>query len=251
MEPIKRVVLAALACSVPVIYAADTPFTPLEPLSAELELGVIAITGNTESTAVKAKATIKQDFEAWKAKYQIDTLYKRGKNEGETDTRTTAQKLFLSAQSDYKLSSENTSVFIYGSYTDDRFSGYEYQNTVSVGYSARLFASDSSFLDYSVGPGYSFTKTDKGDEDETAIVHVELQYEYKISPNATFQQALSTEAALQSDKNTRSKSETSVSVKLRDDLSMKAAYSLTHNSQVLDDKKNTDGTTSIIFAYTF
>lgn len=251
MEPIKRVVLAVLACSAPVVYAADTPFTPLEPLTAELELGVIAITGNTESTAVKAKATVKQDFTAWKAKYQLDTLYKRGKNEGETDTQTTAQKLFFSAQGDYKLSKDNTSVFIYGSYTDDRFSGYEYQNTVSVGYSARLFASDNAFLDYSAGPGFSFSRTDKGEEDETSIVHVELQYEYKMSSNATFQQSLSTEVALQSDKNTRSKSETSVSVKLRDDLSMKAAYSLTHNSQVLDNKKRTDGTTSIIFAYTF
>ena len=250
MQPIKRVVLAVLTCSAPFVYA-ETPFTPLEPLSAELELGVIAITGNTESTALKAKATVKQDFEAWKAKYQLDTLYKRGKNEGETDTRTTAHKLFLSAQSDYKLSSENTSVFVYGSYTRDRFSGYKYQNTVSVGYSARLLANEDSFLDYSIGPGYSFSKTDKDTEDEMAIVHVELQYEYTLSPNAMFQQALSTEAALQNDKNTRSKSETSISVKLRDDLSMKAAYSLTHNSQVLNNKKHTDGTTSIIFAYTF
>lgn len=161
------------------------------------------------------------------------------------------KKFFLSAQSDYKLSSNNTSVFVYGSYTDDRFSGYEYQNTVSVGYSARLFADESSFLDYSVGPGYSFTKTDDGEEDETSIVHVELQYEYEISSNATFQQSLSTEAALQDNKNTRSKSETAVSVKLRDNLSMKASYGITHNSQVLDDKKKTDGTTSIIFAYTF
>lgn len=251
MEPIKRVVLAVLACSAPAVYAADTPFTPLEPLTAELELGVISTTGNTESTAVKAKATVKQDFTAWKAKYQVDTLYKRGRNEGEVDTKTTAQKVFLSAQSDYKLSSRNTSIFVYGSYTDDRFSGYEYQNTVSVGYSARMFDNDDSFLDYSIGPGYSFSKTDMGEEDEASIVHLELQYEYQISSNATFHQSLSTEAALQDDKNTRSKSETAISVKLRNNLSMKAAYGITHNSQVLDDKKKTDGTTSIIFAYTF
>ncbi|QUX91314.1 DUF481 domain-containing protein [Marinomonas sp. A3A] len=249
MKPLKRIVLAMFACSAPIVYA--EPFAPLEPLSAELELGVIAITGNTESTAVKAKATIKQDFVAWKAKYQIDTLYKRGKNTPDDETTTTAQKLFMSAQGDYKLSSEDSSVFIYGSYTGDRFSGYEYQNTVSVGYSGRMFGDENSFLDYSVGPGYSFSETDDGEVDETAIVHLELQYEYAISSNATFQQALSTEAALQSDKNTRSKSETAISVQLRDNLSMKAAYSLTHNSQVLDDKKNIDGTTSIIFAYTF
>ncbi|MCB5162221.1 DUF481 domain-containing protein [Marinomonas algarum] len=224
---------------------------PLEPLSAELELGIIAITGNTESSALKGKATVQQDFKEWKTKYQLDTLYKRGRDEGATETTTTAQKVFLSAQSDYKLSGDNSSVYVYGSYTGDRFSGYEYQNTVSVGYSGRAFENEESALDYSVGPGYSFSETDDGDKEESAIAHVELQYEYVISPTSTFQQMVSTEAALQANKNTRSKSETSVSVKLRDDLSMKAAYSITHNSKVLSDKKKTDATTSVIFAYTF
>lgn len=246
----KPILMTALICSMPSAFA-EKPKPALEPLSAELELGIIAITGNTESSALKGKATIKQDFKEWKSKYQLDTLYKRGRNEGETETTTTAQKVFLSAQSDYKLSGDNRSVFVYGSYTGDRFSGYEYQNTVSVGYSGRFYEDDESSLDYSAGPGYSFSKTDEGDTDESAIAHIELQYEYIISPNATFHQIVSTEAALQANKNTRSKAETAVSVKLRDDLSMKAAYSVTHNSQVLDTKEKTDATTSVIFAYTF
>jgi len=250
MEPIKRVVLAILACSSPFVYA-ETPFTPLEPLSAELELGIISTSGNTESAALKGKATIKQDFPNWKNKYLLDTLYKKSKSEGEDDTKTTAQKIFLSAQSDYKLNSENSSVFVYGSYTGDRFSGYEYQNTLSVGYSGRLLSDDDYFLDYSLGPGYSFSKTDKGEDDNNAIVHIELQYDYTINSMATFQQFFSSEVALQEDKNSRSKSETSFSVKLRKDLSMKAAYSITHNSDVPNSKKNTDATTSVIFAYNF
>lgn len=250
MMLLKRAALVVLVGVTPCIYAEEAP-KPLEPLSAELELGMISITGNTESSALKGKATVKQDFKEWKAKYQLDTLYKRGRSDEESDTKTIAHKLFLSAQSDYKLSRDNRSVFVYGSYTDDRFSGYEYQNTVSVGYSGRVFGDEFSYLDYSIGPGYSFSKTDEGKEDETAIVHLEVQYEYKISPNTTFQQSFSTDAAIQSHKNTSSKSETSISIKLRDDLSMKAAYSLAHNTQVLDDNKKTDGTTSVIFAYTF
>lgn len=250
MKPLRTVVLAFGAYFATLSYAEEPP-APLEPLSLELELGLISITGNTESSALRTKATIKQDFREWKAKYQADVLYKRGKNEDESQTKTTAHKVFLSAQSDYKLSEENSSVFVYGSYTDDRFSGYEYQNTLSVGYSGRIYEGESSFLDYSAGPGYSFSQTNAGEEEKNAIVHVELQYEYQINPNVTFHQAISTDTALESDKNSTSKSETSVNVKLRDDLQMKAAYSLTHNTQALENKKKTDGTASVIFSYSF
>ncbi|MGO3738211.1 MAG: DUF481 domain-containing protein [Marinomonas foliarum] len=250
MKPLRTVVLAFGAYFATLSYAEEPP-APLEPLSLELELGLISITGNTESSALRTKATIKQDFKEWKAKYQGDFLYKRSKNEGESETKTTAHKTFLSAQSDYKLSEENSSVFVYGSYTDDRFSGYEYQNTISVGYSGRIFEDESSFLDYSAGPGYSFSQTDEGEEDKIAIVHVELQYKYEINPNVTFQQGISTDAALESNKNSTSKSETSVRVKLIGNLHMKAVYSLTHNSIALEDKKKTDGTASVIFSYTF
>ncbi|PYF83371.1 MULTISPECIES: YdiY family protein [Marinomonas] len=250
MKPLRIVVLAFGACFATLSYA-EKSSVPLEPLSLELELGLISTTGNMQSTALKTKATIKQDFREWKAKYQADVLYKRGKNNDDEETQTTAHKTFLSAQSDYKLAKENSSVFVYGSYTDDRFSGYEYQNTLSVGYSGRIYEDESSFLDYSAGPGYSFSQTDAGEEEKNAIIHIELQYEYEINPNVTFQQGISTDTALESDKNSTSKSETSFNVKLRDNLQMKAVYSLTHNSIALEDKKKTDGIASVIFSYSF
>ncbi len=248
MKTLKLLTLTGLTLTIPTLYAEEPP-KKLEPFKAELELGIIATSGNTESTSLKGKATLHQDFRAWKNKYLIDTLYKKSEYDGET--KTTAQKLFLSAQSDYKLSDENTSIFVYGSHTDDRLSGYEYQNTVAVGYSARLFSNQYSFLDYSVGPGYSFNKTDEGEKGESAIVHLEAEYLFNISPTAKFTQTFSTEMALESDENTQTKSETAISTKIRRDLSMKTAYSITHNSEVLSTKENTDTVTSVSLAYTF
>jgi len=56
----------------------------------EVQLGVIATTGNTDSSALKGRATVKQDFRTWKNKYEFDALYKRDKHDGENET--TAQK---------------------------------------------------------------------------------------------------------------------------------------------------------------
>jgi putative salt-induced outer membrane protein YdiY len=251
MKPLLLSILTGLACSVSSLHASEPGQleVPLEPLSAEVELGVIATTGNTESSAVKGKATIKQDFREWKNKYQFDALYKRNTYEG--DDQTTAQKVFLSAQSDYKLSPENSSVFVYGSYTDDRFSGYDYQNTVAFGYSKRLFADQDSFLDYNIGPGYSFNRKDDGGVEDSIIVHLQMEYEYNFSPEVKFTQMLGSDVALESNKNTASKSESSITSKLRDNLSMKAAYNITHNSLSLDMREKTDSVTSVTLIYTF
>lgn len=251
MRPLKRAVLAGLVFAIPSLYAAEIlpQRQSLEPLSMEVQLGVIATTGNTDSSALKGRATIKQDFRIWKNKYELDALYKRDKHDGEN--KTTAQKIFLSAQSDYKLSAENTSVFVFGSYTDDRFSGYDYQNTIAVGYSRRLFSDQNSFLDYNIGPGYSFNSTDAGGKEDAIIMHIEAEYEYNFSTEVKFTQVLGSDVAVEGNKNTLSKSESAITARLRDNLSMKAAYSITHNSEVLDDRENTDSTTSITLAYSF
>ncbi|MCW4629815.1 hypothetical protein [Marinomonas rhodophyticola] len=50
MKPLLLSILTGLACSVSSLHAVEPEQleVPLEPLSAEVELGVIATTGNTE-----------------------------------------------------------------------------------------------------------------------------------------------------------------------------------------------------------
>ena len=222
---------------------------PLEPLSTELELGFINTAGNTDSTAVKGKVLLKQDFQEWKNEYLLDMFYTESEYEGETET--TAHKLFLSTQSDYKLTSEHTSVFVFGSYTDDRLSGYDYQTTFAIGYAARFFSNKTSFLDYSVGPGYTFSREDDGTRINSNIIRLEAKYQYNLSFTAKFTQTTSTEIALNSGQNSETKSETAISSVLRQNLSIKAAYSVTHNSAPLDDNEKTDAVTSISLSYSF
>ncbi|WP_016955149.1 DUF481 domain-containing protein [Catenovulum agarivorans] len=223
------------------------------PAEGEFELGIIVTSGNTETTSLKGKIAYKHELENWSNQYQLDALYKKDEiGEGdEKVSQTTAQKYFLSGQGDYKLNDKNSALFIFASYEDDKFSGFEYQSTVAVGYSDQLFKTDQSYLKYNVGPGYTFNKVDGGEKDESAVLRLAAEYQYKFSDHAKFTQKLSTEAALESGKNTKTKSESAVSANLMGSLSMKAAYTVTHNSEVPDNKENTDTTTSITFVYLF
>ena len=78
-------------------------------LKADAEAGFLVTSGNTDSTALKAKLDIKQDFEKWHNNYVFEGLYKENEVEiienGETtkESQVTAEKYFGSLQTDFKL----------------------------------------------------------------------------------------------------------------------------------------------------
>ncbi len=238
-----------------------------QPFSAEAEFGAILTSGNTESTAIKGKLDIEQDLSTWRTNYVVEALYKEDQVEiidngvSTKEDQTTAEKYFLSAQGDYKLNEEYRGLFIFGSYEEDKFSGYEYQSTIAGGYSDRLFKTDKSELNYSIGPGYSFYKTEEevddndvlipSESESSFIVRVDLNFQYDFSENAKFTQSLSTDHATDSEKNSKTRAESALTTKINDDFALKASYTVTHNSEVADDKENTDTQTALTLVYSF
>jgi len=206
------------------------------------EFGLIVTTGNTEATTVKGKITGHQELESWSNDFTAEALYQKD------DEDTTAQEYFISGQGNYKLENPDHRIFIFGSYEDNRFGGYDYQSTIAAGWSEKLWSDDTSKFEYSVGPGYSFNKTNTGESENSAILRGALAYERQISETATFKQALSTEVG--SD-NTKSRSETSVSAQLMGALSMKFSLVLDHNTQVAAGSDKLDTQTAVTLVYTF
>ncbi len=235
--------------------------------NADAELGVLLTSGNTKSTALKLKLNLKQDLVKWRNEYNLEGLYKKDTVSSVTEgtaseeSQVTADKYFLSAQSDYKLDEDYQGLFIYASYGADKFSGYQYQGTLAGGYSNRLFKSDASYLTYSVGPGVAFTKTDDtvdtegnpvvGLSDETTIIRLSGFYQWDISDTAKFTQVLSSDVALDSESNTQSKSESAITAQLNATFSVKASYTVTHNSETPENIKNVDALTSVTLVYSF
>lgn len=215
------------------------------------EFGLIATTGNTDTSTFKGKITAHHELEHWSNDYQLEGFYKQETSEdenGHDDTDVSAEKYFGSVQANYKLDNPDHRTFLYYSYQKDRFSSYDYQSTLAAGWNQRLWHDDTSAFDYSVGPGYTFARTVEGRNMNSPILRASFDYQRALSSTATFEQAFSTEIGTH---NTRSKAETSITAKIADPLSMKISITLDHNTDVDDDVDNLDTETAVTLLYTF
>ena len=215
------------------------------------EFGLLVSTGNTESASVKARLSASQELKNWSNDYLLEGIYKKSEVTnalGEEETQTTDQSYFLSAQGNYKLDNPENRLFIFGSYEDDRFSSFEFQSTVAAGWNSVWFDKPGQKLTYSVGPGYRMSERTTGEDENSLIIRGALDYNWKISETANFRQRLSTEVG---EDNTKSRSETSVSAKLAEAMSLKVSFIMDHNSDVNDGSKNLDTETSITLVYSF
>ena len=87
-----------------------------------------------------------------------------------------------------------------------------------------------------------------GEREGEVIALGKLDYNWQISDSARFTQLVSVEYG---DTNTKTRSESAILAKINGSLQMKVAYNITHNSDVADDKENTDTETSLTLVYSF
>lgn len=245
-----RCLLTSLA-----IAASNSVFAQDEgdPLEIAFELGAISTTGNTETLSIQSKADIRQDLERWQNEYLVSVLFKEDQvtqQDGSQTTEKTAEKYFGSAKSAYKLDREHSTLFIFGSHTDDEFGAFEKYTTASVGYGTRLLDKPTMYLDVEIGPGYF--RGERVTEDNTVeiengvMVRGATEYRWQFTDNARFAQTISVESG--SD-NTRTISDTSLTTKISDTLQMKVGFSMFHDSNVAADKESLDTTTFINVVY--
>lgn len=237
--------------SLAILLSASAAAEEVKPFTMDGEFGLIVTTGNTETSSVKGKLSAHQELESWSNDYLIEGLYNQDEvtdADGNEESQTTAQKYFLSAQGNYKLANPDNRIFVFGSYEDDKFSNFDYQSTIAAGWSQKVWETDVSKFEYSIGPGYSMAETQEGEEVNGGIVRASLDYQWNISDTAVFTQTMSTEVG--SD-NTKSKSVTALSAQINGSLSMKLSLTMDHNSDVADDRENLDTQTAVTLVYTF
>lgn len=244
----------ALAVSSVTAFAETTD----KKLATDVEFGFITTSGNTETTSLKGSVNVKQDLEKFRNNYVLEAFYKEDEVSVEAggissrETQTTAEKYFFSVQSDLKLDAEHKGIFFFGSYEQDEFSSFEYQATIALGYSDRLFTRDNSYFSYSIGPGMAYNEIrETGETNEIGIVRASAEYRWQISENARFKQTLSSEIPFESDENRKTKAETSLNANIVNDLAMKIAFVVDHNSQVSEGIEKADTQTSVTLVYSF
>lgn len=221
----------------------------LENWEGEAELGVLITSGNTEETNLNSRLGLKHETTTWRNSGDFRSYY------SETDEVTTAEKYKAALQSDFKFEGSQY-LFTRGAYEDDRFSGYDFQSSLTAGYGNRVWQrGERSFLDLSAGVGYRFNKLQEPDaegnrDEEGAIARLAGQFDYGLSENALFRQKLSTEIGLD-ENNTVSESETSLQATVVGNLSMKAAYRVQHISDAPEGSEATDTEISLALLYGF
>lgn len=244
-----RIVVAATLFAVafaPLVLAQDASRDDWE---GEAELGVLFTSGNNNETDIDGRLALMHEVERWRNRAEFSTLY------SESDEETTAEEYEASLETNYKFSNQQF-WYLRGAYVDDRFSGYEYRSSATVGYGNRVWSrGERSFLDLSVGVGYRYNRLEQPNDEGTrtedqSIGRLAGQYDYGFSENALFRQRLSTEVGL-SDSETITESVTALQATVVGNLSMKVAYRVTHLSDPPAGSANTDTETSLSLLYGF
>lgn len=225
---------------------------PTNRFTLDGELGVIVASGNTNATSFKTSLKSEHETQSFVNQYWVEFLYKQSEvtADGQTVQQTTAQRFYSYLQSDYKINQENSRMFLYADYEDDRFNGYDYRSSIATGWSELVWKNEISNFRYSIGPGYSFVRLDSGaiDNSQGIIVRASAEYHYIWPTGAKLRQFVSTEAG---EHNIKSRTETSLSANLFGSLALKLSFILQHNTNPADDAFSVNTESSVAVVYRF
>jgi len=208
---------------------------------ASAEIGYVSTSGNTNTDTLNAKAMASTDREQWRHKIEVTAL-----NASDANV-TTAEKYTVTGQTDYKLNDPN---YLFGNiaYENDKFSGYQYRVTESVGYGRRVIKETDLTLDLEIGPGARQSKLDNGNTESESMLRGAAKLDWTVSKTSKFAEVLTVEAG---EDVTVSKSVTSLSSQVNGSLSMKFTYTYKHTSEVPVGVDDTDTETAVTLVYSF
>ncbi|ARN74579.1 DUF481 domain-containing protein [Oceanicoccus sagamiensis] len=212
--------------------------------TGSVEFGFVDTNGNTEETSTKSRAEIFRETEDWKYTFLFSSSY------SQSDGINTAEKYFLANRLSYKYN-EKDYIYGYHSYDDDRFSGFDYITTFSMGYGRTILDNDTMEWNAEIGPGYRYSKVDdedNGEDSEEAVVRMFTNYIWDFAENSTFTQGFNVEAG---EDNTISNSRTALEVKVIGEVSIVLSYTVKYKEEVPADTKHADTETAVTVSYSF
>jgi len=235
---LRRKGLCAVALmTIPVLTLAETDSGANWEASAEV--GYILTSGNSDSETLISAFDGKTSYEDWEHILELEAL-----NSSQNDERS-AEKYVAALQSNYAMS-ERAYAFSRLDWEKDRFSGYDYQASVVVGAGYKAIKTEQHDLRFELAPGFRVSEPVAGGKQEEAIGRLSETYKWKITKGASLEQSASSEYG---DTNTRSRFKLALTSQINGSLSMKAGFSLKHNSDVAPGVDKTDRETSLTLVY--
>lgn len=205
------------------------------------EIGYVATTGNTDTSNLTARLGVTNERDHWRHNLALEAL------NTQDDGDTTAERYLATWQSDYRFS-ENEYLFGRVAYEDDKFSGYEYRITETVGYGRRVLDRRNMTLDLEAGPGARQSKLEDGNTENEFVARLAAHYAWQISEHAKFTEDLSSDIGEDA---TITKSVTGLKAKINGNLAMKVTFTVENTSDVPDGVDKTDTETAVTLVYGF
>lgn len=243
-----RALTLALALAAVPGFAAEEDAGDGQGWSGEGEFGLVVTTGNTETETLNAKLKGALTRDPWVYKLGVVAL------SSSEDGNTTAERYELSGKTEYHVSERD---YWFGSarYEDDRFSGFDYQSTLTGGYGRILIDSDTSHLEAEIGAGFRRSKpapapdaTVEPDAESDAIARGALAYWWQITETTKFENDFLVEAGAD---NTFLENAAGLRVAVNDRFAVKLGLAVRHNTEVPAETEKTDTVSTVNLVYSF
>ncbi|HEX3835381.1 MAG TPA: DUF481 domain-containing protein [Steroidobacteraceae bacterium] len=235
--------------------ADDAPAPPPPPLTVKAQVGYVSSHGNTDAQTANAKLDAAYVVGAWKHELQLAGLY------GKSNDIVSAENLDAQWQSNYNFTNR---LFGFGAlhYADDKFSGFQYQETVSAGAGYSIVKFADATLDAQVGVGYRRLRPELLDKDaggdviaripldvETgAVVTGNIKGMYAFNATTKLTDVVAVESG--SD-NTLLQNDLGLQVNMSKALAITVGYEVRHNSAPPVGLVKTDSQVTFNLAYAF
>ncbi len=236
-----------IACAMVAILNAGTAAADW---SGKGEVGAAFASGNTETKAANAKVELIDKYDKWKHLFGLAGNYVAD------DVGTTGQRWEAREQSDYNYSPK-TFWFGGGRYEDDRFSGFDYQGSLTTGLGHHFIDTMATKLTGQIGAGYKFTATRDvvdangvtlvpGETDGTAIFTGSVDYEQQLTETTKVLDRFLLETGSE---NTFVQNDLSLQVRMTAVLALSVGYQVRHNTDPPAGFKKTDTLMTLNLVY--
>lgn len=228
------------------MFLAAPVFADDKPLSNETELSYINTNGNTETTTLKAKNTLK-----WQATEQLGVLWLASALYGESDDVRNAEQYATELRTNYLLT-EKFYTSLLGGWMQDKFAGIDDKYYVGLACGYFVFDGPKHFLNFEAGARYVDEEYIDDTYEEFAQGNILGRYEYAFTEKNKFTQTVNYAIDFEEGKSYEVESETAVVCALTDIISLKAAYEVKYVNRPVPstlDRTDTIFSTSIIINY--
>lgn len=210
---------------------------------ASISFGYVGTSGNTDTDTYNTEFLLALETQQWLHNLKLQAL---GSQE---NGQAKAERYYLENKSDYYLDEDdNHYLFLKGSYTDDRFSGFKYQTAVSGGYGQYLLRNDSFNVQGFGGAGYRQNNEIGGENKGEVIFSLGEKLSWNISDNADLTQSFTMEIG---ETRTVSVFEAGLETNIIGGITTKVAFQARNNTKVPVGREETDTLTSVSLVYNF